>query len=250
VVAIPPSNPDVSPAPATRLAETGRTAWLVLASGGTAAALPAAAKAVVVRVTADPNRFRDILLTERPRIVVVCQPPASEDDLDLVASERRHRSRLRAMHLAPPGAVAERIAALARGFDDALTTATTSGELAARLAWLETRPRDRPAPGASLQVAPGMELDLVAHEVRRDGLAVHLRPKEFGLLALMASHPGRAYTRHELLERVWGKGHESGVRTVDVHVRWLRKKIEADPERPVHLVTVRGVGYRLDPPVR
>jgi DNA-binding response OmpR family regulator len=250
VVAIPPSNPNVGLAPASRPTETGRAAWLVLASGGTAADLPEAATSVLVRVTADPQRFRDILLAERPRIVVVCQPPASDEDVDLVASVRRHRSRLRALHLAPPGAVTDRIAALVRGFDDALTTATTTGELAARLAWLEARGRDRPAPGASLQVAPGMELDLVAHEVRRDGLAVHLRPKEFGLLALMASHPGRAYTRHELLERVWGKGHESGVRTVDVHVRWLRKKIETDPERPVHLVTVRGVGYRLDPPVR
>ena len=105
-------------------------------------------------------------------------------------------------------------------------------------------------PGSTLPVAHGVELDLVAHEVRRDALAVHLRPKEFGLLALMASHPGRAYTRQELLERVWGKGHESGVRTVDVHVRWLRTKIESDPERPAHLVTVRGVGYRLDPPER
>ena len=236
--------------PVSRPEGTGRAAWLVLAGGGTAADLPEAAQAVVVRVTADPKRFRDILLSERPRIVVVCQPPARDEDLDLVVSERRRRSRLRVLHLAPPGAVADRIAALARGFDDALTTATTSGELAARLAWLEARTRDRPAPGARLPVAPGVELDLVAHEVRRDALAVHLRPKEFGLLALMASHPGRAYTRHELLERVWGKGHESGARTVDVHVRWLRKKIEADPERPAHLVTVRGVGYRLDPPVR
>jgi two-component system, OmpR family, alkaline phosphatase synthesis response regulator PhoP len=250
VVAMPPSNSDLGLASANQSIEMGRAAWLVLASGGTAAALPEAAMTVEVRVTADPKRFRDILLAERPRIVVVCQPPAGDEDLDLVASERRRRSRLRALHLAPPGAVAERIAALARGFDDALTTTTTSGELAARLAWLEARARDRPAPGTSLPVAPGMELDLVAHEVRRDGLAVHLRPKEFGLLALMASHPGRAYTRHELLERVWGKGHRSGVRTVDVHVRWLRKKIEADPERPVHLLTVRGVGYRLDPPVR
>jgi DNA-binding response OmpR family regulator len=247
---MPPSSPDLSPSPAGRPAETGRAAWLVLASGGTAAALPGAAKAVVVRVTADRDRFRDILLAERPRIVVVCQPPAKDEDLDLVTSERRRRPRLRALHLAPPSGVADRIAALARGFDDALTTATTTGELAARLAWLEARARDRHAPGASLPVAPGMELDLVAHELRRDGLAVHLRPKEFGLLALMASHPGRAHTRQELLERVWGKGRESGVRTVDVHVRWLRKKIEADPERPVHLVTVRGVGYRLDPPLR
>jgi DNA-binding response OmpR family regulator len=222
----------------------------VLASEGTAADLPDTAKAVTVRVTSDPRRFRDILLAERPRIVVVCQPPADDVDLDLVASERRRRPRLRALHLAPPGAVADRIAALARGFDDALTTTTTSGELAARLGLLEARARERPAPGSTLPIAHGMELDLVAHELRRDALAVHLRPKEFGLLALLASHPGRAYTRQELLERVWGKGRASGVRTVDVHVRWLRKKIEADPERPTHLVTVRSVGYRLDPPMR
>ena len=112
---------------------------------------PTAAQAAV-RVTADPGRFRDILLAERPRIVVVCQPPARDEDLDLVASERRRRSRLRVLHLAPPGAVADRIAALARGFDDALTTATTSGELAARLAWLEARaPRTSCARGQ----APG-----------------------------------------------------------------------------------------------
>jgi DNA-binding response OmpR family regulator len=250
VVAMPPSNPDLSPAPTARPAETGRAAWLVLASEGTAADLPNAAKTVTVRVTADPRRFRDVLLAARPRIVVVCQPPASDEDLDLVASERRRRARLRALHLAPPGAIADRIAALARGFDDALTTTTTSLELAARLELLEARARERPVPGSTLPVAHGVELDLVAHELRRDAVAVHLRPKEFGLLALLASHPGRAYTRQELLDRVWGKGHESGVRTVDVHIRWLRKKVEADPERPVHLVTVRGVGYRLDPPER
>ena len=62
----------------------------------------------------------------------------------------------------------------------------------------------------------------------------------------MGAHPGRAYTRRELLDRVWGLDHRAGARTVDVHVRWLRSKLEPDPEHPVHLVTVRGVGYRLD----
>jgi two-component system response regulator RegX3 len=227
-----------------------RTAWLVLATDGPAFELPGLVAGISVRVTADPRRFRDILLAERPRIVVACEPPAGDTDLEVVASERRRRSGLRALHLAPPEAVSSRIAALARGFDDALTTATTGRELAARLAWLEGRSRDRHATGTPLPIADGLELDPVAHALRRDGVAVHLRPKEYGLLAVLAAHPHRAYTRRELLERVWGHGHEGTGRTVDVHVRWLRSKIEPDPDQPVHLVTVRGVGYRLDPPER
>ncbi len=90
-------------------------------------------------------------------------------------------------------------------------------------------------------------MDPTAHEVRRDGALVHLRPKEFQLLSLLAANPGRAYSRRQMLDRVWGHDHDGDPRTVDVHIRWLRSKIEARPERPVHLVTVRGVGYRLDP---
>jgi DNA-binding response OmpR family regulator len=251
VVALPPSSPDPRSSRAARYAGPERAAWLVLAAAGPATDLPQLVAATTIRVTADPRRFRDILLAERPRIVVVCQPPAGAEDLELVAAERRRRSRLRALHLAPPDAVADRMAALARGFDDALTTATSGREIAARLGWLEARARERAIAGGVLPVSDDLELDPVAHELRqRDGGAIHLRPKEFGLLALLASHPGRAYTRRELLERVWGHGHGSGARTVDVHVRWLRSKIEPDPEHPVHLVTVRGVGYRLEPPER
>ena len=250
MVTLPPSGsspryPSPAPVPAP-----DRAAWLVLADGGPVTELPALVKPTAVRVTKDRRRFRDILLAERPRIVVVSQPPGHDEEVELVAAERRRRSRLRALHIAPPDAVTDRMAALARGFDDALTTATSGNELAARLAWLEARARERPAPGAVLPVAEGLELDLAAHELRRGSQTVHLRPKEFGLLALLAAHPGRAYSRRELLERVWGHGHDSGPRTVDVHVRWLRSKIEPDPDRPIHLVTVRGVGYRLDPPDR
>ena len=223
-------------------------AWLVLATDGPALELPGLAPDTRVRITDDPRRFRDVLLGERPRIVVCSEPPASADDLAIVIEERRRRSRLRAVHLAPPDAVTQRLAALAAGFDDALTTATTGSELAGRLDWLEARASARPSSSPALPVADGLELDMAAHELRRGEAAVHLRPKEFGLLAILAAHPGRAYTRRELLDRVWGAGHGSGPRTVDVHVRWLRSKIEPDPEHPTHLVTVRGVGYRLDPP--
>ena len=224
--------------------------WLILASDGPATQVADLASLRTVRVVDDPRRFRDLLLGERPRVVVCAEPPADEAILGLVASERRRRASMRAVHLAPPGAISERLAALEAGFDDALTTTIPATELVGRLGWLDAKVRARPGAGAVLQVGTDLELDPTAHELRRGPDVIHLRPKEYGLLALLAAHPGRAYSRRELLDRVWGPDHEGGMRTVDVHVRWLRSKIEPEPDRPVHLVTVRGVGYRLDGPQR
>ena len=91
-------------------------------------------------------------------------------------------------------------------------------------------------------------LDPIARRVRRHGIEVHLRPKELALLTVLATHPGRAFSRAELIDRVWGLDYPGGPRTVDVHVRWLRSKLEEHPPRPVHFLTVRGLGYRFDPP--
>jgi DNA-binding response OmpR family regulator len=93
-----------------------------------------------------------------------------------------------------------------------------------------------------------MELDLGRQALWRDGTWVHLRPKEARLLELFARSPGRVHSRAQILERVWGPAHAGDPRTVDVHVRWLRAKIERDPHAPTRLLTVRGVGYRLEPP--
>ena len=93
-----------------------------------------------------------------------------------------------------------------------------------------------------------IDLDLIAHELRRAGRPVHLRPKEFLLLSILAANPGRAFSRRQLLDMGWDR--DVDPRTVDVHVHWLRSKIEVTPRRPVHLVTVRGYGYRLDPDAR
>jgi DNA-binding response OmpR family regulator len=243
VVAVPqPDSAPAFPAPS----RSGRAAWLILAADGPATEVPDRVPSMVVRVVADARRFRDVLLAERPRLVVCSQPPADAEALELVAAERRRRSGMRAVHLAPPDAVEARLAALSHGFDDALTTATASAELIGRLLWLDAKARARPGTPTVLSIGDGLDLDLAAHELRRNGEEVHLRPKEFGLLALLAAHPGRAYTRRELLHLVWGEGHLGGARTVDVHVRWLRSKIEPQPAHPVHLITVRGIGYRLD----
>jgi hypothetical protein len=105
------------------------------------------------------------------------------------------------------------------------------------LAGLETR----------LPVAESMILDLLAHELRRDGRTIPLRPKEYQLLATLAANPGRAFSRRQLLDLAWDRDRDIATRTVDVHVHWLRAKIEAIPRHPTHLITVRGFGYRLDP---
>jgi two-component system OmpR family response regulator len=81
--------------------------------------------------------------------------------------------------------------------------------------------------------------------VRRDGEEVQLKPKEFDLLFYLARNAGQVFTREQLLENVWGYEFFGGSRTVDVHVRWLREKLEQDPARPRHLLTVRGVGYKF-----
>ncbi len=91
-----------------------------------------------------------------------------------------------------------------------------------------------------------IELDVVVHEARRDGQVLALTAKEFDLLAYFMAHPRRAFRRDELLEHVWGWTY-GDTATVTVHVRRLREKVEADPSRPVHLCTVRGVGYRFEP---
>jgi two-component system response regulator RegX3 len=203
-----------------------------------------------IRVVADSRRFRDILLAERPRLVVVAEPPAEPSDLALVADERRRRARLRLVHLAPADSPASRHAALALGFDALLDAAMAPEALVARLLALDDHAPGPAGHTTRIAVADGLELDLAARVLRRGSVSLHLRPKEFGLLAVLAANPGRVFTRRELLDRVWGGGPSGASRTVDVHVRWLRAKIEPDPHVPRHLLTAHGAGYRFEAPQR
>jgi DNA-binding response OmpR family regulator len=223
-----------------------RATWLVLAADGPALELDGLAPTSTrIRTATDPSIFADLLRGGRPRIAIVAVPPAGGRDVELVALERRRRTTLRTIHLTPPDAADARIEALRLGYDEALPQSIEPAELAGRAALLEERARGRA--GNTLEVGDGLELDLVAHELRRDGRAIHLRPKEFQLLSMLAAHPGRAFTRRQLLDRVWGLDQIGDPRTVDVHIRWLRSKVEPEPDHPVHLITVRGIGYRLDP---
>lgn len=238
------------PAPTMPPAESRpeRCPWLALASGGPAASLLENGAEGRLHVTADPGAFERTLIERRPRIAIIATPPGRAADLELALRKRRRRPSLRIVHISRVEDIDARLAALRAGVDEAVSDLIDPIELLGRMELLESRVM---APARHvLAVADGVGLDLVAHEVRRHGELVHLRPKEFQLLALLAAHPGRAYTRRQILDRVWGHDHEGDPRTVDVHIRWLRSKLEPDPDVPAHLVTVRGVGYRLDPSSR
>jgi len=225
-----------------------RPAWVALADGGPVAGLLSGRDPRILRTTADPAVYADLLGAVRPRIAILASPPAGHDDIELTLRERRRRPSMRVILLSRPDAIDDRLDALRAGVDEAWPTTIDPAELEARIAILEERARTRH--DTVLAVTDDATIDLVAHEVRRADDLVHLRPKEFQLLAMLAAHPGRAYSRRQLLDRVWGHDHEGDPRTVDVHVRWLRSKLEPRPEAPVHIVTVRGVGYRLDPEPR
>jgi len=91
-----------------------------------------------------------------------------------------------------------------------------------------------------------LSLDLTRHEVRIDDQILQLKPKEFDLLLFLAHHRGQVLSREMIMDRVWGWDFTGGSRTVDVHMRWLREKIETDPAAPTRIVTVRGAGYRFE----
>jgi len=91
-----------------------------------------------------------------------------------------------------------------------------------------------------------LTLDLTRREVRLEDQILQLKPKEFELLLFLARHRGQVLSRELIMERVWGWDFTGGSRTVDVHMRWLREKIESDPAAPTRIVTVRGAGYRFE----
>jgi two-component system OmpR family response regulator len=104
----------------------------------------------------------------------------------------------------------------------------------------------QPGPREALLKVGDIEVDIARHKASKGAKMLELTPKEFDLLAFLAQNRGFVFSRDQLLEKVWGYDFAGDTRTVDVHIRWLRQKIETDPNNPKHLVTVRGTGYKLE----
>lgn len=163
----------------------------------------------------------------------------------------RRRSDVPILMLTARGEEIDRVVGLELGADDYVTKPFSVRELMARVRNLLRR--SHRAPSATDEASPAdilrsgdLEIDSVSHIVRLNGDLLELKPREFDLLALFMRNPGRAFTRDQILERLWGRDYIGDVRTVDVHVRWLREKIESDPSAPARIITIRGVGYRFE----
>lgn len=142
----------------------------------------------------------------------------------------------------------DKVLGLELGADDYVTKPFSPRELAARI---RARLRaNQPKSGGHAESAQivhqaGLCLDAGRYVVKKDGVKLVLPPKEFELLFLLAANPGRVFRREDILNRVWGYDYPVDTRTVDVHIRYLRQKLENDPNNPSLLLTVRGVGYKF-----
>jgi two-component system OmpR family response regulator len=143
----------------------------------------------------------------------------------------------------------DKIVGLEIGADDYMTKPFSVRELLARLGAMLRRAdisKQQPAGEKRILRIGDLEVDIGRHQALYRGLRLSLTPKEYDLLAFLAANEGLVFSREQLLEKVWGYDYAGDTRTVDVHIRWLRQKIESDPAKPEHLVTVRGTGYKLE----
>lgn len=185
-----------------------------------------------------------------PLDVVILDIVLPELDGIEVCRELRRTSTVPVIMLTAKGEEIDRVVGLEVGADDYIVKPFSVRELLARTKAILRRARfeqeNARAASAAVLRSDGLELNRASFSARLDDLPLDLPRRQFELLALLMMNQGRTLTREEILERVWGYGYIEDMRTIDVHVRWLRKKIEPDPANPKRIITVRGVGYRFD----
>jgi DNA-binding response OmpR family regulator len=189
-----------------------------------------------------------LALAERTRpALIVLDLMLPDVSGERICDEIRSRSDVPILMLTAKAGEEDRVAGLHAGADDYLVKPFSPRELVARVRAVLRRTQGGEKPLVPVLTFDGgrLEIDTEKHEVRRDGRAVDLTPNEYRLLTALSTYPGRVYSRLELVDRVQGYDFGGYERTIDVHVKNLRKKIEPDPAKPRYIETVIGVGYRL-----
>ena len=205
-----------------------------------------AADGYTVRMAADGAEGLSLARALRPDLVLLDLMLPKLDGTEVLRGIREH-SLAPVVILTARTSEADRVKGLDLGADDYVTKPFSIAELKARI---RAHLRRKELPTATIgerTIAFGeFELDLNRCVLGRGGERIAMRPKEYELLAYLAQRAGRTFTRDRLLNDVWDISFGGGTRTVDVHVRWLRSKIEEAGAEPRHLITVRGVGYRFE----
>ena len=198
-----------------------------------------------VTVAADGRQALERFREESPSLVILDLMLPEVSGLDVCRSIRAG-SDVPIIMVTAKDSEADKVAGLELGADDYVTKPFSVRELVSRVRALLRRTRMQ-ADALPEDVVSGgpVHMDVVRHEVLVSGEAVAFPPKEFELLEVFLRRKGRLLTRDFLIDQVWGVDYFGDTKTLDVHVKRLRKKIETDPHHPVHVVTVRGLGYKF-----
>ncbi len=183
--------------------------------------------------------------TRQPELIILDLGLPDRDGLDVIR-DLRAWTPIPILILSARGEEAQKVAALDAGADDYLTKPFGVPELLARLRALLRRVVRIEDGGKALVEFGNLRIDLVHRTVTRAGQAVHLTPIEYRMLTVLLTHAGRVLTHRQLLKEVWGPSHLDRVHYLRVFMAGLRRKLEDEPARPQHLLTVSGVGYRLE----
>ncbi len=201
---------------------------------------------------ADGLAALDVARRERPDLIVLDVMLPGIDGFEVCRVLRQEMSVPIIMLTARTEEV-DRVVGLEVGADDYIVKPFSMRELLARIKAQLRRVRlireemSGPEEAAGQKLVFGdLTIDMARREVQRNGEVLRLKPKEYDLLLFLARHRGAVVSRDLILERVWGWDYDGGTRTVDVHLYWLREKIEPDPANPTRLITVRGIGYRFE----
>jgi two-component system alkaline phosphatase synthesis response regulator PhoP len=196
-----------------------------------------------VLVAGDGGAALTLARTEQPDLVVLDLNLPGKDGLEVCRSLRRS-SDVPIIMLTARAEEADRLIGLELGADDYIAKPFSPRELVARVRAVLRRARGEVRHPQLLRAGP-LEIDLEGHAVRRNGEAVALTRSEFHLLAVLAQNPGAVFSREQLLERIHGIAYDGFDRSVDSHIKNLRRKLEADPLEPELILTIYGIGYKF-----